>query len=289
MSIKAIIPEGLTEITVNGLHQWDYGQQLEVTCEGLPPLVEVHFACSGMSEAVVRSCSVSALGVLTAAIPDRCLEQSAPVYAWVVVIGASSGTTVLQITLPIIERPRPEVAASLPEEIVDKYTESIAVINSLVDSLKTGDVVVKNALQATNANYATSAGSATRAGSAQTADSPSEGGNFITTKTLVANYEEYELLGSSTIPGGIYMCILGANSNHQSVVLLDTQADLSSVYYEPYEGVSRPHRLRVCADSVTNQRYVISKEVLGEQGSWVSIYDTDGTIKYRELARYPVG
>ena len=121
MSIKVIIPEGLTEITANGLHQWDYGQQLEVTCEGLPSLVEVHFACAGMSEAVVRSCSVSALGVLTAAIPDRCLEQTAPIYAWVVVIGASSGTTVLQITLPIIERPRPEAAASLPEEIVDKY------------------------------------------------------------------------------------------------------------------------------------------------------------------------
>lgn len=163
MSIKAIIPEGLTEITVNGLHQWDYGQQLEVTCEGLPPLVEVHFACSGMSEAVVRSCYVSTQGVFTAAIPDRCLEQATPIYAWVVDIGASSGTTVLKITMPIIERTRPEAGNSVPETISDKYTESIAAINAQVESLKKGDVTVAKALAADKAISADSATKATNA------------------------------------------------------------------------------------------------------------------------------
>lgn len=170
MSIKATFPAGLTETTVNGLHQWDYGQQLEVECPDLPALVEVHFACAGMSEAVVRSCSVSATGVLTAAIPDRCLEQTTPIYAWVVVLGATSGTTVLKITMPIIKRTRPEARESVPEEVCDKYTESIAAINAQIESLKAGDVTVSNANRATSASFADVANKALKADEATVAN-----------------------------------------------------------------------------------------------------------------------
>ena len=77
MNIKAIIPSGQTEITVNGLHQWDYGQTLEICSNDLPAVIEVHFACSGMTEAVVRSCSSyekDGIQTATAIIPDRCIE-----------------------------------------------------------------------------------------------------------------------------------------------------------------------------------------------------------------------
>lgn len=142
MSVKVTAPAGITEITVNGLHQWDYGQQLEVVCEGLPTLVEVHFACKGMSEAVVRACSVSAAGTFTAAIPDLCLEQTTPICAWVVAIGASSGTTLLKITMPIIERTKPAASESIPEEVGDKYTEAVAAINEQIARLENGEIVV---------------------------------------------------------------------------------------------------------------------------------------------------
>ena len=105
MSIKATFPAGVDAIIVNGLHQWDYGQQLEIQASGLPAVVEVHFACAGMTEAAVRVCDASS-GTAVASIPDTCLEQSSPVTAWVYEVGETSGTTILTVTLPIIARAR---------------------------------------------------------------------------------------------------------------------------------------------------------------------------------------
>lgn len=133
MNLKAIIPSGQTEIMVNGLHQWDYGRKLEIQSKDLPSLIEVHFACPGMQEAVVRSCAVTN-GVATAAIPDACLEQTAPIIAWVYEVGSTSGTTVKTITLPIIARTRPQPTATVPTEASDKYTEAISAMNEAVDS-----------------------------------------------------------------------------------------------------------------------------------------------------------
>ena len=138
MPIKVIIPSGQTEITVNGLHQWDYGQTIEIHDAELPALIEVHFACIGMDEAVVRACSVID-GVATAAVPDVCLEQTTPITAWIYIINGSTGTTQKVIHLPIIPRTRPAASESAPEEYTDKYTELITaceeVIAEAVDSI----------------------------------------------------------------------------------------------------------------------------------------------------------
>lgn len=107
MSIKAIFPAGVTALTVHGLHQWDYGQELVIQAPDLPPRIEVHFACRGMEEAVVRECEVTD-GQTSAAIPDPCLEQGAPITAWVYEVQETSGTTTKTITLPIIRRARPQ-------------------------------------------------------------------------------------------------------------------------------------------------------------------------------------
>lgn len=129
MSIKAIFPEGVTAITVNGLYQWDYGRTLEIYDASLPALVEVHFASAGMDEAVVRVCAVVD-GVVDAVIPARCAEQTAPVLVWVYVVGDTSGKTVKTITLPIIARTKPQPGASVPDDISDKYTEAVGAINA---------------------------------------------------------------------------------------------------------------------------------------------------------------
>ena len=135
MNVKAIIPHGQTVMTVNGLHQWDYGQKLEIHSDDLPAMIEVHFACLGMDEAIVRSCSkIDGRGVFEAAIPDRCLEQSAPITAWVCEVGATSGTTVKTLTLVVTPRVRPQrPESSVLEAVSDKYTEAVAAMNSLVD------------------------------------------------------------------------------------------------------------------------------------------------------------
>lgn len=159
--IKAIFPEGVTAMTVNGLTQWDYGQTLQIQASGLPALVEVHFACEGMNEAVVRSCS-AASGTLTAAIPDICLEQNSPVMAWVYIVGESSGITTLTVTLPIIARTRPQPNATVPTETSDKYTEAIAAMNEAVNDFKNGEFKVAAAEQADKATSADSATVASR-------------------------------------------------------------------------------------------------------------------------------
>ena len=161
MSIKAVFLAGQTDITVNGLHQWDYGQQLEIRASDLPALIEVHFACAGMTDAVVRACS-GTLGVYRAAIPDACLEQTSPVVAWIYRIDGvgTAGATVKTITLPIIARTRPQANATVPEIITDKYTELIAAINAEVETLARGDVVVAEARDADEAKHAVSADTA---------------------------------------------------------------------------------------------------------------------------------
>jgi len=143
--IKATFPEGVTAMTVNGLHQWDYGQTLQIKASGLPALVEVHFACDGMKDAVVRSCAVTS-DTLTAAIPDVCLEQTSPVMAWVYIVGESSGITTLTVTLPIIARARPQPNATVPTDTSDKYTEAIAAMNAAINSVSTGNFTTARAI-----------------------------------------------------------------------------------------------------------------------------------------------
>lgn len=134
MNLVAFIPPGVTESTVHGLHQWDYGRKLEIHSDDLPALIEVHFACAGMEEAVVRSCSVAA-GVAEAAIPDRCLEQTAPITAWVYEVGTTSGATIKTIKLTVTARTRPQPSATIPTVISDKYTEAVAAMNEAMGAM----------------------------------------------------------------------------------------------------------------------------------------------------------
>ena len=177
MAIKVTIPAEKEAVTVSGLFQWDYGQVLDIECTDIgSEIVEVHFACSNMSEAIVRPCSFSN-GVGTVTIPDQCLEQTTPITAWIYKIAGSAGHTVKTITLPITARTRPsKVRDEIPQEFIDKYTELITEINEAVENLEYGNVTSQNAEIAQNAIYAATAGNAqsasyaTSAGNAQSAN-----------------------------------------------------------------------------------------------------------------------
>lgn len=172
MTLNAIIPPGVTELTVNGLTQWDYGQKLKIYSTELPAIVEVHFACVGMEEAIVRACSCE-LGVVEAAIPDHCLQQTTPITAWIYKLGENAAETIVTITMPIIARTKPQAYETPPEEFSDKYTELIGAVNEQVETLKAGAVTVNSARFAVEADHALaadSAGEATHAGTAGNAD-----------------------------------------------------------------------------------------------------------------------
>lgn len=158
MNLIAIIPSGQTEITVNGLHQWDYGRKLEIHSSDISAevLIEVHFACAGMDTAIVRVSNIVS-GVATVTIPDKCLEQTTPIVAWVFEVNdaTKSGVTTKRINMPVEARPRPNVSEDIPQEVSDKYTEALTAINEAVADLKNGVVKVSNASHADEANKAT--------------------------------------------------------------------------------------------------------------------------------------
>lgn len=307
MSVKVLAPLGVTEITAHGLIQWDYGQQLEVTREGLPSLVEVHFACKGMSEAVVRSCSVSADGTLTAVVPDVCLEQTTPVYAWVVVVDEASSTTVLTVILPITERIRPATSPSeVPEEIGNRYTEAIAAINEQIGRLASGEVSVGSAHNASEAAHAATADKAIydengvrfsldyarreplakgtfKVGSAKKAETDSEGNVIHTTYAKkgrifsdISDGFEYDLLETARVEGGVYLVRVPDSWSGGVTLLLDTNSgakfSYSAVFYEMWGIEDRLCRLQ--AEKITTASgtsYRISKWRFFE-GSWIQVY-----------------
>lgn len=179
MAIKVVFPTGTDSVSVSGLFQWDYGQVLEIESAELgSEIVEVHFACPSMNEAIVRPCSFSN-GVGTVTIPDQCLEQTSKITAWIFKIEGTQGRTIKTITLSVTGRTRPSKTQDVPAENIDKYTELITEVNEAVEALESGNVKAAKAVNADNAthaatagnaesaNYATSAGNANRAATAE--------------------------------------------------------------------------------------------------------------------------
>lgn len=228
MSIKVSFKTGERAVTVGGLYQWDYGQVLEIECTELgTELMEVHFACPNMSEALVRACQfVDGVGTVT--IPDQCLEQTSNITAWIYSISGTQGHTVKTITMPITGRTRPSALRDVPSEYINKYAEAIEEINEAVNAIEQGNITAAKALSADtatsadtaknaeNATYATSAGSATTAGSANTATTATG-----VTPPLVASATITD--GVGTIPteikkGNLYFVVFAQdNATHSGV------------------------------------------------------------------------
>ena len=296
MALKVIIPPGLTEVTVNGLHQWDYGREIEIHADNLPALVEVHFACAGMETAVVRNCAAID-GVVTAAVPDICLEQTTPIVAWVYDAGGTSGKTILTIKLPVTQRTKPQPRESIPEKTSDKYTEAIAAMNEVVGKLKNGQISVKKADEAGHAAEADEAGHAAEAGHATTASQDKEGQPLK--GLLRCNSDDFTIYGDDDkLEGGLLLIRSASATNGiggTSVFIAETGvagyagAQYSSVYYDGnYETNLWPARLKFtpCDGNqfftITPQRYTDGawKDFSGAYASYKPV------IGYQYLVRY---
>lgn len=226
MAIKVKLSQGQTEAKSTALHQWDYGQVLEIESPELPTIVEVHFACRSMTEAVRHVCSVDN-GVAVVAIPNRCLEQSENITAWVYEISGSTGTTIMTITIPVIARTRPSRDEEVPAEVSDTYTELIGVVNETVDALKSGDITVAAAVKATSADKATSAENASSAayaisaGSALSAGKASYDhlGDLISTKYASFKDELTALDPTESIAEGTYQVSVYIDTGWYSTIM----------------------------------------------------------------------
>lgn len=186
--MKAIFPSGINEITIEPVTQWDYGQTLEFEGD-LPAVFEVHFAHKGIKQAIVRSCSTAS----SVTIPDICLEQTSTVVAWVYEIGETSGKTIKTVFIPVTPRVRPEPEEVVPVEIVDKYNESIAAINDLIETINTSHSATSDfatrASSASSADFATVAHRAHEAESATKASFDAYGNSISSTYLKSADAE----------------------------------------------------------------------------------------------------
>lgn len=156
--LKVRFGAGETTATADSsLYQWDYGQHVEVEADDLPAIIEAHFTCDGMEDAVVQSCSVIS-NVATIPIPDVCLESGTNIKAWIFEITDSThGRTSKEFTIPVIQRKKPRESRELEHEFTDAYTELLGEINEAIAALQRGDVVAARALNADKATQATSA------------------------------------------------------------------------------------------------------------------------------------
>ena len=204
MAIKVLFSPNQNTITVGGLYQWDYGRVLEIECTELgSEIMEVHFACRGMEEAIVRPCTFSS-GIGTVTIPDRCLEQTNDITAWIYKVESTQGHTVKTITLPVVARTRPSKSVDIPTEHIDRYAEALTQINEAVDRLEHGTITAAKATHSVSADGATTAASAAtathatyadRAGSATSADSINASG-VKNTKVIEGEFDTDKIMST---------------------------------------------------------------------------------------------
>ena len=231
MAIKVLFPSGANTATVSGLFQWDYGQTLEIECAEIgSEILEVHFACHNMNEAVVRVCSFSN-GIGTVTIPDECLEQASALTAWVYRVDGTQGHTIKTITLPITARTRPNKNRDIAEKYIDEYGQLMEEVNEAVDALEKGNITAARALNADNAKHASTASSAQSATHATVADNASNAqiaqvANAATSvKTLLhatVNINNGEGTAPSLTDNAIYLVIHYEQGNYKSGVFVAT-------------------------------------------------------------------
>lgn len=277
MAIKALFPEGTTSITLNPLFQWDYGQELEIEAAGLPSLIEVHFACKDMTEAVVHTCSCVE-GIATVAIPDRCLEQSGEITAWVYEIDGSAGRTIYSIKIPITARTRPARSESIPQAVQDTYTQLITEVNDLLDALQSGAVTVGYATKAGSADKATTADSATTATSANTAGSANKAvndgdGNKIG-DTYIKIPADYAICSAGTkLATGLYILrvlIIGDGNAVNTVAVADIGGTVvaNNLYSSTFSHNDGLYRLRFGSGDKDGATYQGIEWWAEQEGFW---------------------
>lgn len=294
MAIKAKIPSGQNYVRTSAMYQWDYGQTLEIEAENLPSLIEVHFACRDMTEAVVHTCFVTDVvengvekRVAVVDIPDRCLEQSSEITAWVYEIDGTAGRTIYSVSIPITARTRPARSESVPQHVQDTYTQLIDEVNELLEAMRGGTV---------NVGYASKAGVADKATTADTATSANTAGStafaVMATKDGVGNVidgtymkipgEHTKIKYGDTLPFGLYQFYTMESppvldQGHSFLVDLGSNGHYPAHIYSPL----------MCSGGSAFQRYVFTFNASPDAPGYVFTAIEDSWIEHStDIDRY---
>lgn len=112
--IRATFNDNEEYIRVNGLTQWDYGQELQIIGLGPVQNAEVHFALEGRREAEIQTVKIEN-EILHVRIPDKLLEKGENIKAYVYLATPDHGETIKTIAMPVVRRPRPDDYSSPAE------------------------------------------------------------------------------------------------------------------------------------------------------------------------------
>lgn len=104
--IIADFTTGASELTVEGLTQWDLGQELKLVTEYTTQAFQVHFANIRSKDALVVEATFSE-GAAVVPIPNLLLQEPHWIRAWVYLKDDNKGETVLEVLLPVKERKKP--------------------------------------------------------------------------------------------------------------------------------------------------------------------------------------
>lgn len=142
--VIANFKDGELKTQTTPMHQWDYGQKLRIQGLKLPSAIEIHFAEANAASATTRL-GITADGVTDVPIPDQLFEQKETVLAYVYLSDETSGLTIYKITIPVIERAKPEEWTE-PEtrEIFEEALEQLRKDIEAVDGLKNNSVAEIN-------------------------------------------------------------------------------------------------------------------------------------------------
>lgn len=130
--VIANFKDGELKTQTTPMHQWDYGQKLRIQGLKLPSAVEIHFAEANAASAITRL-GITTDGVTDAPIPDQLFEQKETVLAYVYLTDETSGLTIYKITIPVIERAKPEEWSE--PETKEIFEEVLAQLKTDLDAM----------------------------------------------------------------------------------------------------------------------------------------------------------
>ena len=141
--LQAIFTNGVDEITVRGLTQWDKGQAIEINLSSLPATFQVHFSWKSYHEAYVVEATSDGWSAIVP-IPNIILQKCRTAVAWVYLVEDEAGETVKTIYLPIVERAK-------PSDYVYTEIEIQSIANVVNKAQGFADNAAKSALEAQEA------------------------------------------------------------------------------------------------------------------------------------------
>ena len=137
--IEVNLPVGIKTVETEPLYQWNYGQKLRISGDGLPGTCQVHFCDRTCAEAIVRLASLVDVvhNTLEVAIPDVLLENEHTIHAFVYVVEEGTGYTIKQINIPVLRRTKPEgYIDPVPEVLQTELEQLILNINGALEGIE---------------------------------------------------------------------------------------------------------------------------------------------------------